>query len=124
MEYVIGTIQKGTNCRIILKTKDVMHTNLEGRVMLEQKLGNTLVRDAFTVLKKYQMAFVEGIAYDWYYIADHYRMEDRSEEIRSEAEQQITDLEIESIEQGLAITDNEIAIMELQEAIETLTQED
>lgn len=121
MEYVIGAVQKGKSCRIILKTKDVVHTNLDGRVTLEQKFGNTTVRDTFTVLKKYQVADTPEYAYDWYYICDHYHFEDRSEEVRVAAEQQITDLEIESIEQDLAITDNEIAIMELQGQLETIT---
>lgn len=124
MEYVIGAVQKGKSRRIILKTKDVVHTNLDGRVTLEQKFGNTTVRDIFTVLKKYQVADTPEYAYDWYYIADHYSFEDRSNEVRAEAEQQITDLEIETIEQDLAITDNEIAIMELQEQIEELTNKE
>lgn len=124
MEYVIGAVQKGKSCRIILKTKDVVHTNLEGRVTLEQVLGNTIVRDTFTVLKKFQIADTPEYAYDWYYICDHYHFEDRSEEVRVAAEQQITDLEIETIEQDLAITDNEIAIMELQEQIEELTNKE
>ena len=125
MEYVIGTIQKGKISRIVLKTKDVLHTNLEGRVTLEQIFGNTKIRDVFTVVRKYQTAdSSDGYAYDWYIIADHYRFEDRSEEVRVAAEQQITDLEIETIEQDLAITDNEIAIMELQEQIEELTNKE
>lgn len=125
MEYVIGAVQKRNSCRLILKVKDVKHSNFDGRVTLEQRLGNTIVRDVFTVLEKYQTADTsDGYAYDWYYIADHYRFEDRSDEIMAEAERQITDLEIESIEQDLAITDNEIAIMELQEIIESFTQED
>ena len=123
MEYTIGTVQRGKSCRMILKTKDTVHTDLDGRVTLEKKLGNTLIRDAFTVVGKYQSADdLEGGCYDWYYICDHYRHEDRTEEVRSECEQEITDLEIEAIEQDLAITDNEIAIMELQEAVDTLMQ--
>lgn len=122
MEYTIGTVQRGKSCRMILKTKDVAHTDLDGRVSLEMKLGNTLIRDAFTVVKKYQSAEdLDGNCYDWYYICDHYRHEDRTEEVRSECEQEVTDLEIESMEQEQAITENEIAIMELQEAVETIT---
>ena len=123
MEYTIGTVQRGKNCRTILKTKDAAHTDLDGRVNLEMKLGNTLIRDAFTVVGKYQSAEdLDGNCYDWYYICDHYRHEDRTEEVRSECEQEITDLEIESMEQEQAITENEIAIMELQEAVDTLMQ--
>lgn len=118
MEYVIGTIQRGTSCRIVLKTVGEEHTDLEGRVTLEKKLGNTTIRDTFTVIKKYQTGdSTDGKAYDWYYICDHYRNEDRSEEVRSQMEQSITDLEIESMEQDQAITDHDIAIMELQLAL-------
>ena len=121
MEYVIGTVQRGDKRRIILKTAGEEHTDLEGRITLEQRLGNTLVRDTFTVIQKYQTAdSSDGRAYDWYYIEDHYRNEDRSEEVRVEMEQEVTDLEIESIQQEQSITDNEIAIMELQEAVENL----
>lgn len=118
MEYVIGTIQRGTFCRIVLKTVGEEHTDLKGRVTLEKKLGNTTIRDTFTVIKKYQTGdSADGKAYDWYYICDHYRNEDRSEEVRSQMEQSITDLEIESMEQDQAITDHDIAIMELQLAL-------
>lgn len=121
MEYTIGTVQTGKSCRMILKTRDAAHTDLDGRVTLEMKLGNTLIRDAFTVISKFRSAEdLSGACYDWYYICDHYRYEDRSEEVRSELEQEVTDLEIEAMEQDQAITDNEIAIMELQEAVETL----
>lgn len=122
MEYVIGAIQTGKTMRITLKTKGKVHTNFDGRITLEKQLGNTVIRDTFTVLKKYQsVEGFDGLAYDWYYIADHYRFEDRSEEIRSEMEQQITDLEIETIEQDIALTDHDIAIMELQDQIEQLS---
>ena len=121
MEYVIGTVQRGKSLRITLKTKDESHTNLSGRVTLEQKRGNTIIRDTFTVLQKYKESdAIDGSAYDWYYIEDHYRHEDRSEEVRVEMEQEVTDLEIESIQQEQSITDNEIAIIELQEAVENL----
>ena len=122
MEYVIGTVQRGKSRRITLKTVDERHTDLSGRVTLEQRKGQVVIRDTFTVLQKYQTGdSTDGYAYDWYYIEDHYRNEDRSEEVRAELEQAVTDLEIESMEQDQSITDNEIAIMELQEAVETIT---
>lgn len=109
----------------ILKTKGEEHTDFSGRVTLEQTLGNTTVRDVFTVVKKYQTADAsDGTAYDWYYICDHYHFEDRSEEVRIKMEQQITDLEIETIEQDIALTDHDIAIMELQDQIEEFTNKE
>ena len=122
MEYVIGTVQRRSGLWTILKTKGEEHTDFSGRVTLEQTLGNTTVRDVFTVVKKYQTADAsDGTAYDWYYICDHYHFEDKSEEVRVKMEQQITDLEIETIEQDIALTDHDIAIMELQDQIEQLS---
>jgi hypothetical protein len=115
MEYVIGTVKRGSKFYINLKTKDIEHTNFKGRITLEDKRGNTVIRDTFTVIEKYyQSESPDGYAYDWYFIEGHSRQEDRSEEIRSQMEQLLTDLEIESIQQEQFITDNEIAIMELQ----------
>ena len=125
MEYVIGTVQRRSGLWTILKTKGEEHTDFSGRVTLEQTLGNTTVRDVFTVVKKYQTADAsDGTAYDWYYICDHYHFEDKSEEVRVKMEQQITDLEIETIEQDIALTDHDIAIMELQEQIEELANKE
>lgn len=124
MEYVIGTIQRGNISRLILKTKNAEHTDFSGRITLEQKRGNVLIKDTFTILGKYQTAdSSDGFAFDYYYIEDHYREEDRSEEIRAQLEQQITDLEIDVIEQDQALTDHDIAIMELQDTLDGLMAE-
>lgn len=115
MEYVIGTVQRKNSFHINLKTKGENHTNFTGRVTLEDKRGNTVIRDTFTVIEKYyQTDSPDGYAYDWYYIKEHSRQEDRSEEVYCKMEQQMTELEIELIKQEQTITDNEIAIMELQ----------
>ena len=124
MEYVIGQIQRGNVSRMILKNKSEEHTDFSGRITLEQKRGNIVIKDTFTILGKYQTSeSSEGVVYDYYYIEDHYREEDRSEEIRAELEQQITDLEIDVIEQDQALTDHDIAIMELQETLDGLMAE-
>lgn len=121
MEYVIGSIQRGNLSHLILKTKGEEHTDLSGRLSLEQKRGSTVIRDTFVIMYKYQSVdSSDGFAYDYYYIKDHYREEDRSDEVRSSLEQQITDLEIELIEQDQALTDHDIEIMELHDAIDGL----
>lgn len=121
MEYVIGTIQKGAKLHTILKTKDTHHTELQGHTALEQVRGNTKIRDTFTVIQKYlSIDSTDGYCYDWYYIDNHYCNEDRTEEIRTTLEQNITDIEIEAIEKDQVITDNEIAIIELQNAVKVL----
>lgn len=117
MEYVIGTIQKRDGIKHILRTKDANHTNFSGRVALEQNLGLAVVRDSFTVIDKFMSSDGPDGAYDWYYIEDHFCQEDHSGEVRAFIEQQITDMEIESIKQEQSLTDAEIAIMELQAKI-------
>lgn len=124
MEYIIGSVQRGNASRLILKTKDKVHTDLSGRITLEQKKGNFIIRDTFSIIQKYQTAdSTDGFAYDWYYITDHFRNEDRSDAIRTELEQEITELEIETIEQDQELTDHDIAIMELQETLDGLMAE-
>ena len=121
MEYTIGSIQRGNLSHLILKTKNEIQTDLNGRVTLEQKKGNTIIRDTFTIIYKYHSEeSSDGYVYDWYYISDHYKHEDRTEEVRSELEQNITDLEIDAIEQDQELTDHDIAIMELQEQVNGL----
>lgn len=121
MEYTIGSIQRGNLSHLILKTKNEIQTDLNGRVTLEQKKGNTIIRDTFTIIYKYHSEeSSDGYVYDWYYISDHYKHEDRTEEVRSELEQNITDLEIDAIEQDQELTDHDIAIMELQEQVNEL----
>lgn len=121
MEYTIGSIQRGNLSHLILKTKNEIQTDLNGRVTLEQKKGNTIIRDTFTIIYKYHSEeSSDGYVYDWYYITDHYKHEDRTEEVRSELEQNITDLEIDAIEQDQELTDHDIAIMELQEQVNEL----
>lgn len=121
MEYTIGSIQRGNLSHLILKTKNEIQTDLNGRVTLEQKKGNTIIRDTFTIIYKYHSEeSSDGYVYDWYYISDHYKHEDRTEEVRSELEQNITDLEIDAIEQDQELTDHDIAIMELQEQVNKL----
>ena len=121
MEYTIGSIQRGNLSHLILKTKNEIQTDLNGRVTLEQKKGNTIIRDTFTMIYKYHSEeSSDGYVYDWYYISDHYKHEDRTEEVRSELEQNITDLEIDAIEQDQELTDHDIAIMELQKQVNDL----
>lgn len=121
MEYVIGSIQRGNLSHLILKTKGVEHTDLSGRLSLEQRRGNVIIKDTFTIINKYHSEDgADGLAYDFYYIKDHFKEEDRSEEVRAGLEQQITDLEIDIIEQDQAITDHDIELMELHDTIDGL----
>ena len=91
MEYVIGTVQRGNDVRMILKTKSDVHTDFKGRMTLEQKKGNTFIRDTFTIIQKYQTGdSSDGYVYDWYYIDGHSRQEDRSEEVKAQVEEEVS----------------------------------
>ena len=74
--------------------------------------------DSFRIVKKYMSSEDdEGNCYDWYEIDSHYRYTDKFTPGIGQTEQEITELEIENIEQEQALTDAEIAIIELQERI-------
>lgn len=59
----------------------------------------------------------EGNCYDWYEIERHYRYSDKSGAVMRSMELEATELEIGQMEQEQALTDHDIAIMELQEAV-------
>lgn len=103
----------------MLKTKGREPSNLHGRIDVIRKNDTSRIYDTFTVEKKYQsLVDPEGNCYDWYIIADHFRYEDKFTPGIGQYEQELTDIEITQIEQDQMITDHDIAIMELQEALE------
>lgn len=116
MVYVFGSVRRnGVNVEN-LKTIGETHSNLSGRECVERKFPDAHMTDTFYVKEKYRSdEDAEGNCYDWYVISDHNHYEDKFTPGIGIYEQMITDLEIEQIEQGLALTDAEIAIMELQE---------
>ena len=75
--------------------------------------------DRFRIVEKTNEAEdEEGNCYDWYVIDEHYRDSDKfALDVRT-TEQEITDLQIENMEMGEALTNAEIAIMELQDRLE------
>lgn len=98
-----------------VKTKGTAHSNLTGFVEVERQYPDQVITDRFRIIEKYRSEEDdEGNCYDWYRIEKHYRHSDRFTPQIGMTEQEITDLEIEMMEQSQMITDNEIAIMELQ----------
>ena len=118
MEYVFGSVRRnGVNVEN-LKTIGETHTNLTGRQSIERKYPDAIMTDSFYVKDKYRSdEDLEGNCYDWYIIMDHNHYVDKFTPGIGIYEQMITDLEIEQMEQSIALTDAEIAIMELQEGM-------
>ena len=116
MEYVFGT-DKGKE---ILKTKGSRHSSLIVGEFYEHivEYPDQTVTDRYRITGKYDSREdEEGNCYDWYSIDKHYRITDRfSSNIRM-TEQEITGLNIADMELGQALTDAEIAIMELQDKL-------
>ena len=112
MEYVFGTEEN------ILKTKADQHTSLTGYNELITEYPDQTVTDRFRVIKKIKSGEDRaGNCYDWYEIAEHYQTTNKFPSDICATEIEITDLEIENIELGQALTEAEIAIAELQEII-------
>ncbi len=113
-EYVFGTEEQ----KEILKTKGDIHSELEGYQEVVREYADQTITDRFRVIEKTNTAEdEEGNCYDWYIIDCHYRDTDRFPLDVRTTEQEITDLQIENMEMGEALTNAEIAIMELQDRI-------
>lgn len=113
-EYVFGTEEQ----KEILKTKGDIHSELEGYQEVVREYADQTITDRFRVIEKTNTAEdEEGNCYDWYIIDNHYRDTDKFQLDVRTTEQEITDLQIENMEMGEALTNAEIAIMELQDRI-------
>ena len=118
MEYIFGTVRRNGKTRINLKTIGDTHSDLTGSQSITRVFNDAVRTDNFIVEEKYRSdEGADGKCYDWYIVSDYYRYDDMHTAQIGTTEQEITDLEIENIEQGIALTDAEIAIIELQQQI-------
>lgn len=117
MEYIFGTVRVNGETFDNAKTVGTEHTNLSGKVTVVQKYTDCDYTDTFDVVEKYHSDQNAELCYDWYIIKNHYRYVDKFTPGIKATEQTITDLEIENMANEQALTDHDIAIMELQEAI-------
>lgn len=117
MEYVFGTVQRAGGVVETLKTFGESHTSFDGHCVIERSFTDQILTDTFDVVDHYRTDDVAGVAYDWYTITNHYQSGDKFTAQSPAIWQNITDMEIEQMAQEQAITDHDIAIMELQEAI-------
>ena len=108
MEYIFGTVRKNGVFYDNLKTVGNKHTDLNGAISIIRKFPDNIITDYHSVTDD------DGKCYDWYTISDHYRIEDKFTPQIGNTEIEITNLEIENIEQGISLTDAEIDIIELK----------
>ena len=117
MQYIFGTVRRKGEIFDNVKTVGETHSDLSGKVSVTQKYSDCDYTDVFDVVEKYHSDENSENCYDWYVIKNHYRYIDKFTPGIKDTEQTITDLEIENMINEQALTDHDIAIMELQEAI-------
>lgn len=118
MQYIFGQI----NDVDILKTVGEHHTDLTGRQTIRREYPDRVIEDVFTVVDHYaSKQGADGMCYDWYHLADHYRDTDRFMPQKPAIDETVTGIEDAMIENDIAVndrlTDIEDAILELDEAI-------
>lgn len=117
MEYVFGTVRRNGELVESLRTKGDEHTDMIDVQSVVEKYTDRIITHNFIIVEKYRSdEDIEGNCYDWYIIRNHNRYDDMFTQQIGKTEKEITDLEIENIELAQALTDAEIAIIELQEA--------
>ena len=114
MEYIYGSVQRNGETVENLKTVGEVHSDLSGKVETRREYPDSTIVDSCIIKEKYHSAKdVAGNCYDWYAISGHYRYVDKGAEMEL-AQQSITELELNDIEQGQAITDLELQILGVQ----------
>lgn len=116
MEYIFGYEPRYGE---VLKVKDPSDVSLsEGHNIVERSYSDQIITDGFYVGKRIRSKEDSaGNKYAWYQITNHYRYTDKFTPGIKSTEIEITDLEIDNMQQEQEITDLEIAIMELQEGV-------
>ena len=117
MEYIFGYEPRYGE---VLKVKSPNSVDLEhGMHTVERDYSDQNITDGFFVEKEIRPRVVdgEGNNYAWYQITNHYRYSDKFTPGIKSTEQEITDLEIEGMEQEQCITDLEIEIMEINQEL-------
>ena len=86
MEYVYGT----NKSKETLRTKGSEHSNLKGWHTVEIKYPDQIITDRFYVSEKFDSKEdVEGNCYDFYYIENHTRIQDKFSPEKDKLEQAI-----------------------------------
>ena len=126
MEFIFGTVWHDGVEKENLKVVGDYHTDLKGFQYFGTNYPDRIVTDTFWIVEKYlSKEDPSGRCYDWYIIDKHSRDTDTFVPARegineraAKAEQDLTDLEIAQIEDEQMLTDHDIAILELQAAVE------
>lgn len=121
-EYVFGHIKRNGLMIDNLKIISDNPTNYFGAISIERKYDDNYITDTFCIKEKYHSIEQDGKFYDFYIIDNHYRYTDKFSPQRPSAEQNITDLEIQNIEQDQYITDLEIENIQLSNRVTALEE--
>ena len=118
MDYIFGNVLRDGVEWETLKTVGDTHTSLSGQVSVTRKYADSHITDNFIAVEKYQSVTdgATGLCYDWYTVKNHYRYEDKFTPQAGGMERQITELEIQAMEQGQEITELEIQAIEQERA--------
>lgn len=100
MEYVFN----GNVLKIVSKN----HTDLEDWQEVVRKFPREVITDRFKILGKIKSDDdKEGRCYDWYKIAEHYRMIDRTEPVEKSTEAAKADIDYLSMMTGIELPEKE-----------------
>ena len=120
MEYVFGTIRRGTQVAQGLKTVGEYHTAFDGICHVERRYPDNIITDDFRVVEKYKSAEVDGVCYDWYEIDNHSRYIDMFSPVKERIESDIVDTQ-DALCETSADFDQRIA--DIEDALCELTEE-
>ena len=121
-EYVFGHTERNGVMVETLKVISENPTFYTGSMSVERKYKDSYITDTFCIKEKYHSIEQDGKFYDFYIIDNHYRYTDKFSPQRPGAEQNITDLEIQNIEQDQYITDLEIENIQLSNRVTALEE--
>ena len=118
MEYIFGTVQRGGVNVDNLKTVGTEHSDLSGKVNVVKKYNDNEITEVCDIVEKYHSAESEGVCYDWYYIKNYFRVEDKFTPGIVATEQEITDHDLAIIEAEQEITELDLKIWEIENSLE------
>lgn len=112
MEYIFGV---DGDLEVLKTVMHSIHTDFKGFVNLTKTRGGVTIVDQCKILDHFKSdEDAEGKKYDWYYITDHYRYEDRNV-ASMESDDALAEL-------SQIVMDQEEALAELSELVSELIE--
>lgn len=108
MEYIYGTSTRNGQLCENLKTVGVEHSDLSGYISTVREFSDgTKVEDHCRIVEKYASKEANGLCYDWYRIADHYRETDTTARTQAAVDKVSANLDYISMMSGIDIPSEE-----------------